>query len=200
VSEPARAGELRELLERARTRHAPPAAFDTREALARLLGCAAADVALMDSATRAWAQLFYAVPLAAGDRILLSRAEYASNAIAALQRARRHGATIEVVPADPAGELDLIALDGRTLVVVEVRSTASDIPEALDNTAASVDLRKQRKITEATLRFLAARKLLGKIAVRFDVIVLVWPPQAGEPVVRHYTNAFEATGKFQMFS
>jgi selenocysteine lyase/cysteine desulfurase len=82
-----------------------------REALARLLGCAAEDVALVDSATRAWTQLFYAVPLAAGDRILLSRSEYASNAIAALQRARRHGAQVEVVPADPPGELDLDALE-----------------------------------------------------------------------------------------
>ena len=82
-----------------------------RESLARLFGCTAEDVALVDSATRAWTQLFYAVPLAAGDRILLSRAEYASNAIAALQRTRRHGATVEVVPADPTGELDLDALE-----------------------------------------------------------------------------------------
>jgi selenocysteine lyase/cysteine desulfurase len=82
-----------------------------REGLARLLGCAAEDVALVDSATRAWTQLFYAVPLAAGDRILLSRAEYASNAIAALQRARQHGAQVDVVPADPNGELDLDALE-----------------------------------------------------------------------------------------
>jgi putative endonuclease len=102
--------------------------------------------------------------------------------------------------ADPAGELDLLALDGETLVVVEVRSTASDRPDALENTAASVDLRKQRKITGATLRFLAARKLLGKIAVRFDVLVLSWPPGAAEPTVRHIPHAFEATGKFQMFS
>jgi selenocysteine lyase/cysteine desulfurase len=82
-----------------------------RASLARLLGCAAEDVAFVDSATRAWTQLFYAVPLAAGDRILLSRAEYASNAIAALQRARRHDARVEVVPADPSGELDLDALE-----------------------------------------------------------------------------------------
>jgi len=85
-----------------------------RESLALLLGCAAEDVALLDSATRAWTQLFYAVPLAAGDRILLSRSEYASNAIAALQRARQHGARVEVVPADRSGELDLDALE-RTL-------------------------------------------------------------------------------------
>jgi putative endonuclease len=63
-----------------------------------------------------------------------------------------------------------------------------------------VDLRKQRKITEATLRFLAARRLLGKIAVRFDVLVMSWPAHAREPIVRHIPHAFEATGKFQMFS
>jgi putative endonuclease len=101
---------------------------------------------------------------------------------------------------DPAGELDLLALDRETLVVVEVRSTASDRPDALENTAASVDIRKQRKITGATLRFLAARKLLGKIAVRFDVLVLSWPSHSGEPKIRHIPHAFEAVGKFQMFS
>jgi putative endonuclease len=101
---------------------------------------------------------------------------------------------------DSAGELDLLALDGETLVVVEVRSTALDTAEALENTAASVDLRKQRRITEATLRFLAARRLLGKIAVRFDVIVIGWPTKANSPTIRHFPNAFESTGKFQMFS
>ncbi len=101
---------------------------------------------------------------------------------------------------NPAGELDLLALDGETLVVVEVRSTASDRENALEQTAASVDLRKQRKITGATLRFLAARKLLGKIAVRFDVLAMSWPTHAREPVVKHIRHAFEATGKFQMFS
>lgn len=101
---------------------------------------------------------------------------------------------------DPAGELDLLALDGETLVVVEVRSTAADGVDALENTAASVDLRKQRKITGATLRFLSARRLLGKIAVRFDVLVISWPAHAREPVIKHITNAFQAVGSFQMFS
>jgi len=101
---------------------------------------------------------------------------------------------------DPAGELDLLALDGDTLVVVEVRSTASDRENALEQTAASVDLRKQRKITGATLRFLAARKLLGKIAVRFDVLAMSWPAHSREPTLKHIRHAFEATGKFQMFS
>ena len=96
--------------------------------------------------------------------------------------------------ADPAGELDLIALDGQTIVVVEVRSTAGD---NLDRTAASVDLLKQRKVTEAAVRFLARKRLLEGVAVRFDVLVLGWPPTAREPVVRHYPHAFEAVGRFQ---
>jgi putative endonuclease len=101
---------------------------------------------------------------------------------------------------DTSGELDLLALDGETLVVVEVRSTALDTPQALRNTALSVDARKQRRVTDAALRFLAARRLLGKIAVRFDVIVIGWPSTAAQPTVRHFPNAFEAVGKFQMFS
>ncbi len=98
--------------------------------------------------------------------------------------------------ADPAGELDLIALDGATLVVVEVRSTAGD---DLEKTAASVDLRKQRKITEATLRFLARKRLLEGVPVRFDVLVLNWPAGARKPAVYHFPHAFEAVGRFQMF-
>src|SRR5213082_1198180 len=55
--------------------------------------------------------------------------------------------------ADREGELDLLALDGEMLVIVEVRSTSSDRPDAIDETAASVNFRKQKKITEATARF-----------------------------------------------
>ena len=99
--------------------------------------------------------------------------------------------------ADPTGEIDLIAIDGQTLVVVEVRSTASD---DLERTAASVDLRKQRKITDAAVRFLARKRLLENVAVRFDVLVLSWPPTASEPTVRHILHAFEAVGRFQMFN
>ena len=101
---------------------------------------------------------------------------------------------------DRDGELDLLALDGETLVIVEVRSTSSERPDAMNETAASVDLRKQRKITEATSRFLARRRLLGKIAVRYDVLVIAWPEAAREPTVRHIPHAFESTGRFQFFT
>ena len=99
--------------------------------------------------------------------------------------------------ADPAGELDLIALDGPTLVVVEVRSTAG---ADLDKTAASVDPQKQRRVSDAAVRFLARRRLLGRVNVRFDVLVIGWPPAARTPIFVHYQHAFDAVGRFQFHS
>ncbi|MGE0490260.1 MAG: aminotransferase class V-fold PLP-dependent enzyme [Vulcanimicrobiota bacterium] len=80
------------------------------DSVARLLGCARHQVALLENATRAWDTVFYSLPLRAGDRILTSVSEYASNYIAFLQRARHTGACIEVVPNDRHGQLDLAAL------------------------------------------------------------------------------------------
>ncbi|QNG17889.1 aminotransferase class V-fold PLP-dependent enzyme [Rhodococcus triatomae] len=79
--------------------------------LARLVAADAASIALCDSATRAWNDFFQAVPLAAGDRVLVTEVEYAGNAIAVLQRARAVGASVDVVPSDDHGRIDLDALD-----------------------------------------------------------------------------------------
>ncbi|HEY0487442.1 MAG TPA: aminotransferase class V-fold PLP-dependent enzyme [Mycobacteriales bacterium] len=83
-----------------------------RASLGTLLGAPPETIALTDSATRGWTQFFYAVPLRPGDRILLSGVEYGSNAVAALQRAERSGARVEVVPSDADGLIDLEALAG----------------------------------------------------------------------------------------
>jgi cysteine desulfurase len=83
-----------------------------RTSLATLVGTSdAGTIALTDSATRAWTQFFYGLPFAAGDKILIGQAEYASNAVALIQRARQTGAIIEMVPSDPLGRLDLNALE-----------------------------------------------------------------------------------------
>jgi putative endonuclease len=99
--------------------------------------------------------------------------------------------------ADSAGEIDLIALDQLTVVIVEVRSTAGTDWE---RTAASVDHNKQKRITDAATRFLARPNLLEGVNVRYDVLILTWPPDASEPVIRHFPNAFEAVGRFQFFN
>jgi len=74
---------------------------------ARLINAEPDDIAITDNATRSWQAVFYALPFAAGDRILTSRAEYASNAIAFLQIARRTGAVVEVIGDDESGQLDV---------------------------------------------------------------------------------------------
>ena len=94
------------------------------------------------------------------------------------------------------GELDLIALDGQCLVFVEVRST-----EGEDSTrpAESVDLLKQRRLTELALIFLQRHGLLGRSA-RFDVVAVSWPPDQREPRIEHHADAFQPTSRFQMYT
>ncbi len=79
--------------------------------IARLLNAAPDEIAVVENATRAWDMAFYAIPLAAGDRILTSVAEYASNALAFFQVAAR-GVRVEVVPNDEQGQLSVAALAG----------------------------------------------------------------------------------------
>ncbi|MBY4128006.1 aminotransferase class V-fold PLP-dependent enzyme [Rhodococcus fascians] len=81
-----------------------------KTSIGTLIGAPASSIALSDSATRAWTDFFYAVPLSPGDRILLCEAEYASNAIAALHRAEVTGAIVEVIPSDESGRIDVDAL------------------------------------------------------------------------------------------
>jgi cysteine desulfurase / selenocysteine lyase len=78
--------------------------------VARLLNCAADEIALQENATRGWEMAFYSLRFAAGDRIVTSANEYASNYIAFLQVAQRTGAEIHLVESDQAGEVDLEAL------------------------------------------------------------------------------------------
>lgn len=78
--------------------------------LASLLGCEPDEVAFTDSATRSWLAAFDAVPLGAGDRILVTEAEYAGNAIPLLRRAGEVGASVEPVPSTASGEVDVAAL------------------------------------------------------------------------------------------
>jgi putative endonuclease len=86
------------------------------------------------------------------------------------------------------GELDLIALDGRTIVFVEVRSTED---RDLQYPAASVDYAKQKRLTKLATYWLQKKRLLDHPA-RFDVLILGWPRDAVEPTIQHFQNAFEA--------
>jgi putative endonuclease len=95
------------------------------------------------------------------------------------------------------GEIDLIALDGRWLVFVEVKtwqtSQGGDPSEAVNRA-------KQEKLTRAALIYMKQRNLLQQPA-RFDVVSIVWSREtAAPPQIRHFKSAFEATGRWQMYS
>lgn len=64
----------------------------------RLVGVPSEQVALQTSATAAWMRACLAVPLTNGDRILTTKAEYASNVLPLLQLAERYDATVEFIP------------------------------------------------------------------------------------------------------
>ncbi|MFR9752956.1 aminotransferase class V-fold PLP-dependent enzyme [Nocardia sp. 004] len=83
---------------------------EVKSAIGTLINAAPTSIALSDGASRSWTDFFYSVPLTAGDRVLISEADYASNAIAAIQRARATGAIVEKIPSDSSGQIDLDAL------------------------------------------------------------------------------------------
>ena len=92
------------------------------------------------------------------------------------------------------GELDLVALDHRTIVFVEVKTWRCGDK---GDPSLAVDERKQEKLTRAALTYLKGRRLLEQPA-RFDVVSIVWDGADGKPTIRHFINAFEAIGKWQM--
>ena len=82
-----------------------------RASVAALVGAEPEEVALADSATRAWISAFTAIRFRPGDRILTSSSEYASNVIALLQAAEHDGVHVDVVPNDESGALSLHDLE-----------------------------------------------------------------------------------------
>jgi putative endonuclease len=94
------------------------------------------------------------------------------------------------------GELDLVAVDGRTVVFVEVKTRRTG---DAGHPAEAIDPRKQQRMTQAALAYLKAHGLLQH-AARFDVVAITWPENARCPAIEHYKNAFSPVGAGQFFS
>jgi putative endonuclease len=85
-------------------------------------------------------------------------------------------------------EADLVAIDpdGRTIVIVEVKTRGSDAiaPEA------SITPIKQFHLSRLASR-LQQRRGYQDRPFRFDALAIVWP-DGGEPTVRHIPGAFQS--------
>jgi putative endonuclease len=67
------------------------------------------------------------------------------------------------------GEIDLVALDGDTIVFVEVKNWAA---YGFDSLQYGVDEKKQRRIIETAKYFLSVHREYNSMAVRFDVVFI----------------------------
>ncbi|MGA2063709.1 MAG: YraN family protein [Thermoguttaceae bacterium] len=94
------------------------------------------------------------------------------------------------------GEIDLVALDNRTIVFVEVKTRTS---QDAGHPAEAVDRQKQRRLTVLAVTFLKRHGLL-EYPARFDVVAVTWPSGRGRPAIEHIKNAFDAVGKWEFYS
>lgn len=94
------------------------------------------------------------------------------------------------------GEIDLVAVDGRVVVFVEVKTRRA---HATGHPVEAVDDNKQRRLTRLALSWLRRHDLLENSS-RFDIVAVTWPDDQCPPLIEHFKNAFEATGHGQMFS
>ena len=86
------------------------------------------------------------------------------------------------------GDIDIVALDGRTVVFVEVRSR-SDTRHG--HPAETVGPVKQRRIAELANAYIR-RHRLQDCQVRIDVVTVRFGTDGEPPIVEHFENAFES--------
>jgi putative endonuclease len=86
------------------------------------------------------------------------------------------------------GELDLVAVDGRTIVFVEVKTRSS---HDAGTPAEAINARKEAHMTRAAMLFLKRHSLEG-YSCRFDVVAITWQDKTKKPQIEHFINAFEA--------
>ena len=101
-----------------------PAIQASYQAVAQIVAAKARNIALVQSSTAAFAQAISAFDFKAGDLVLTTRSDYASNQIMYLSLARRHGVEIVRAPdaaeggVDPAAVRSLVTRRRPTLVAL----------------------------------------------------------------------------------
>lgn len=91
-----------------------------------------------------------------------------------------------------AGELDIIALDNDTIVIVEVRTRSSD---AFGTPEESLTQQKRRHLEKSALAFLQEQDHLD-VAWRIDVIAIDAFQHGTVDRISHYENALEGEQGF----
>jgi putative endonuclease len=89
------------------------------------------------------------------------------------------------------GELDLVALDGRTLVFVEVKAGRVGAAYGPERPVLSVDFRKQARIRRLATIWMGERRDLPRYdGIRFDAIGVTYDRAGGIADYEHIEGAF----------
>lgn len=86
----------------------------------------------------------------------------------------------------PAGEADIIALDGETIVFVEVK-TRTDLDKGLPSEA--VDAEKRCRYEKIAAWYIRLTEGIPEAPIRFDIVAMLATGN-DRALVRHYVNAF----------
>jgi putative endonuclease len=80
-----------------------------------------------------------------------------------------------------AGEVDIVALDGETVVFVEVKAWSA---YGMEDLQYGINVKKQRKIIKTAKYFLSENRKYSNMAIRFDVVFI------DKNSVTHLASAF----------
>jgi putative endonuclease len=116
----------------------------------------------------------------------------AAEQVAAERLADRHWELLERNARTRYGELDIVALDGETLVFVEVKAGREGADFGPVRPIHSVGPRKQRQVRRLAVAWLAERRpyRLRYSGIRFDAIGISFDRDGGIAEIDHIEGAF----------
>lgn len=89
------------------------------------------------------------------------------------------------------GELDLVALDGNTLVFVEVKAGRADSAFGPERPVLSIDFRKQQRIRRLATAWMSERRDLPRYdEIRFDAVGVTYDHGGHVTDYEHIAGAF----------
>lgn len=89
-----------------------------------------------------------------------------------------------------AGEIDIVAIDGTTLVFVEVKTMRTGARSGPERPALAVGPRKQLQVRRLARAWLAETRPPRYASIRFDVIGVSLDPGGTPVAIEHIPNAF----------
>ena len=114
---------------------------NTYSSIAKLINSQPSEIALVESATRAWDRALSSITFKRGDVILTTFSEYISNYIALLQVQKIYGVKVEMISNDPNAEFSILDLkkkmskDVKLIALTHVPST-NGLINSLDGVSA----------------------------------------------------------------